>query len=97
MTLLCLLAAAVLTWPAEKLIPCVSLCSFVGAVWVNLNKELWESKEVVTRMQASIDTLELENQELRETVSQLRALVSERALDQQSPLPEPGRETERQG
>jgi regulator of replication initiation timing len=66
-------------------------------VWVNLNKELWESKEAVARMQASIDTLELENQELRETVSQLRALVAERAPDQHNPVAPPERETERPG
>jgi len=48
-------------------------------------------------MQASIDTLELENQELRETVSQLRALVAERAPDQHNPVAPPERETERPG
>ena len=57
-------------------------------VWVNLNKELWATKESAASMQATIVALELENQELRAElesqelrISQLLARVAERAPD----------------
>jgi len=42
-------------------------------VWVNLNKELWASKESITTMTAKIQKLEDENSELRAQLSQLQA------------------------
>ncbi len=73
-------------------------------VWVNLNKELWSTKESAAIMQATIVALKLENQELRaemETqeirISQLLARVAERAPDLLEPAPPNGRERETQG
>jgi hypothetical protein len=68
-------------------------------VWVNLNKELWSTKESAAIMQATIVALKLENQELRAEMEtqEIRISVAERAPDLLEPAPPNGRERETQG
>ena len=46
-------------------------------VWVNLNKELWATKESAASMQATIVALELENQELRAELESQELRISQ--------------------
>ena len=55
------------------------MCVIATAVWVNLNKELWSTKQTIVEMTATIQELENENQELRDNLASIRALLEQKA------------------